>query len=59
MLAKNPEILLNELPSMELSRLAPADDAFYVDADIYHLTNHNETFCINLLEPINSVCCAP
>ncbi|MBF0280313.1 MAG: aminotransferase class I/II-fold pyridoxal phosphate-dependent enzyme [SAR324 cluster bacterium] len=48
--SKNREILLNELPAMGMSRLAPADGAFYIYADIAHLTNDSKIFCSKLLQ---------
>ncbi|MBF0288758.1 MAG: aminotransferase class I/II-fold pyridoxal phosphate-dependent enzyme [SAR324 cluster bacterium] len=47
--AKNREILLNELPSAGLDKLAPADGAFYIYADISHLTDDSTGFCSQLL----------
>jgi aspartate/methionine/tyrosine aminotransferase len=47
--AANRELLLAELPKAGLDRLAPADGAFYIYADIGHLTNDSETFCRQVL----------
>ena len=41
--------LLTELPRMGITRLAPVDGAFYVYADIGHLTDDSEAFCRQLL----------
>lgn len=43
--AANRELLLRELPKAGLDRLAPADGAFYIYADIGHLTNDSEAYC--------------
>ena len=50
--AANRELLLNELPKAGLDRLAPADGAFYIYADIGHLTNDSEAFCQQALAEI-------
>jgi len=47
--AKNREILLNELPAAGFDRLAPADGAFYVYADVSRLTNDSQEFCRRML----------
>lgn len=47
--AGNRELLLRELPKAGLGRLAPADGAFYLYADVAHLTNDSEAFCRTLL----------
>ena len=47
--AANRDLLLTELPKAGLDRLAPADGAFYIYADISHLTNDSEGFCRRLL----------
>ncbi len=48
--ARNREILLDGLRSAGFDRLAPADGAFYVYADIAHMTNDSEAFCRQMLE---------
>jgi len=48
--ARNRDILLRELPKAGLDRLAPADGAFYIYADIAHLTNDSEDFCRRMLD---------
>lgn len=50
--AANRELLLRELPKAGLDRLAPADGAFYIYADIGHLTNDSEAFCRQALAEI-------
>ncbi|HLT77396.1 MAG TPA: aminotransferase class I/II-fold pyridoxal phosphate-dependent enzyme [Ferrovibrio sp.] len=47
--AKNREILLNELPQAGFDRLAPADGAFYIYADISRFTNDANDFCKRML----------
>jgi aspartate/methionine/tyrosine aminotransferase len=46
---KNREILLSQLPEAGFDRLAPADGAFYIYADIGHLTNDSSEFCRRML----------
>ena len=45
----NRDLLLRELPRAGLTNLAPADGAFYVYADVSHLTNDSENFCRRML----------
>lgn len=47
--ARNREILLAELPKAGFDRLAPADGAFYIYADVGHLTNDSTEFCRRML----------
>jgi aspartate/methionine/tyrosine aminotransferase len=47
--ARNRALLLEALPAAGLDRLAPADGAFYLYADVAHLTNDSEDFCRRLL----------
>ena len=47
--AANRELLLRELPKAGLDRLAPADGAFYIYAEVGHLTNDSEAFCRQIL----------
>ncbi|MFC3677688.1 pyridoxal phosphate-dependent aminotransferase [Ferrovibrio xuzhouensis] len=47
--AKNREILLNDLPQAGFDRLAPADGAFYLYADISRFTNDAAAFCQRML----------
>jgi len=47
--AANRELLLRELPAAGLTRLAPADGAFYLYADVGHLTNDSQEFCRRML----------
>lgn len=45
----NRDLLLAELPAAGFDRLAPADGAFYVYADVGHLTNDSPEFCRRML----------
>ena len=47
--ARNRELLLAGLPRLGIDRLAPADGAFYVYADVSHLTDDSMAFCHRLL----------
>ncbi|NBC31828.1 MAG: aminotransferase class I/II-fold pyridoxal phosphate-dependent enzyme [Alphaproteobacteria bacterium] len=47
--AENRRILLDGLPRAGLDRLAPADGAFYIYAEIDHLTDDSQGFCRRLL----------
>jgi aspartate/methionine/tyrosine aminotransferase len=47
--ARNRALLLEELPRLGLDRLAPADGAFYVYADVSHLTDDSMALCHRLL----------
>jgi aspartate/methionine/tyrosine aminotransferase len=47
--AENRRLLLEELPQAGFDRLAPADGAFYLYADVAHLTNDSEEFCRRML----------
>jgi aspartate/methionine/tyrosine aminotransferase len=50
--AKNREILLNELPYAGFRDFAPADGAFYLYADVTHLTDDSPGFCRRMLAEI-------
>ena len=47
--ARNRALLLAELPKAGFHRLAPADGAFYLYADVAHLTNDSSQFCKRML----------
>ncbi|MGE0118777.1 MAG: pyridoxal phosphate-dependent aminotransferase [Dongiaceae bacterium] len=47
--AENRALLLRQLPSAGFDRLAPADGAFYVYADVSRLTNDSSEFCRRML----------
>lgn len=46
---ENRALLLGELPKAGFDRLAPPDGAFYIYADIAHLTNDSDEFCRRVL----------
>lgn len=46
---RNRQLLLDALPAMGLVRIAPPDGAFYLYADISHLTDDSLAFCEQLL----------
>ena len=48
--ATNRALLLEGLPRIGIERLAPADGAFYVYADIGHLTDDSHAWCLRLLD---------
>jgi aspartate/methionine/tyrosine aminotransferase len=48
--AINRALLLEGLPRIGIDRLAPADGAFYVYADIGHLTDDSYAWCLRLLD---------
>jgi aspartate/methionine/tyrosine aminotransferase len=47
--ATNRQLLLDGLRSLGIDRLAPTDGAFYVYADVSHLTTDSLSFCSKLL----------
>ena len=47
--AENRALLLRQLPRAGLDRLAPADGAFYIYADVSQLTNDSGEFCRRML----------
>jgi aspartate/methionine/tyrosine aminotransferase len=54
--ARNRALLLDELPQAGLTRFAPADGAFYLYADVAHLTNDSPEFCRRMLREIGVAC---
>lgn len=48
--AANRRILLDGLPALGIDRLAPADGAFYVYADVGHLTDDSYAWCLRALD---------
>lgn len=46
---KNRDLLLRELPRVGFAKLAPADGAFYIYADVGDLTNDSDAFCRKIL----------
>lgn len=47
---RNRHLLLDALPRLGLGRIAPPDGAFYIYADVRHLTDDSLSFCAALLE---------
>ena len=47
--ARNRDLMLQALPSLGLQRIAPPDGAFYIWADIGHLTDDSVAFCEQIL----------
>ena len=47
--ARNRQLMLEALPALGLRKIAPPDGAFYIWADIGHLTNDSVAFCEQLL----------
>jgi aspartate/methionine/tyrosine aminotransferase len=48
--ARNRELMLQGIERLGLSRIAPPDGAFYIYADIGHLTDDSLAFCRRMLE---------
>ena len=46
---RNRDLLLQALPRLGLDRIAPPDGAFYIYADVGHLTDDSLSFCKELL----------
>ena len=46
---RNRDVLLRELPKAGIERFAPADGAFYIYADVGHLTEDSQAFCKRML----------
>jgi aspartate/methionine/tyrosine aminotransferase len=46
---RNRQLLLDALPALGLETIAPPDGAFYIYADVGHLTNDSLAFCEALL----------
>jgi len=47
--AANRELLLRELPEAGFDKLSHADGAFYIYADVGHMTNDSNAFCKKML----------
>lgn len=47
--ARNRALLLEELPKAGFSRMAPADGAFYIYADVSDLTDDSDAYCRRML----------
>ena len=54
--ARNRAILLEELPKAGFDKLAPADGAFYVYADVSAMTDDSEAFCKRILAETGIAC---
>jgi aspartate/methionine/tyrosine aminotransferase len=52
----NRALLLDQLPKAGFDRFAPADGAFYLYADVAHLTNDSRAFCARMLREIGVAC---
>jgi len=48
--ARNRALLLNALPRLGLTNIAPPDGAFYLYADVTHLTDDSLAFCKEMLK---------
>jgi aspartate/methionine/tyrosine aminotransferase len=48
--AVNRRLLLDGLPRLGIDKLAPADGAFYVYADVGHLTDDSYAWCLRVLD---------
>lgn len=46
---QNRDLLLKALPELGLSKIAPPDGAFYIYADVRHLTDDSMAFCKELV----------
>jgi len=47
--SKNRDTLMRELPKANITDFAPADGAFYIYANISHLSDNSEEFCSKML----------
>lgn len=54
--AENRALLLAALPQAGFDRFAPADGAFYLYADVAHITNNSQEFCQRMLRDIGVAC---
>jgi aspartate/methionine/tyrosine aminotransferase len=54
--AANRALLLKELPKAGFTRFAPSDGAFYLYAEVAHLTNDSAEFCRRMLREIGVAC---
>jgi len=48
--ARNRELLVAALPGLGIARMAPVDGAFYIYADVSHLTRDSLAWCRELLD---------
>lgn len=54
--ARNRDVLLRELPKAGFDKLAPADGAFYIYADVTEMTDDSEAFCKRILAETGIAC---
>ena len=54
--AANRDLLLKRLPALGFDKLAPADGAFYIYADVAQHTNDSEAFCRRILNEAGVAC---
>lgn len=54
--ARNRALLLDELPKAGFDKLAPADGAFYIYADVTEMTDDSEAFCKRILAETGIAC---
>ncbi|SMH51828.1 pyridoxal phosphate-dependent aminotransferase [Azospirillum agricola] len=54
--ARNRALLLEELPKAGFTKLAPADGAFYIYADVSEMTDDSEAFAKRILEETGIAC---
>jgi aspartate/methionine/tyrosine aminotransferase len=54
--AANRALLLEELPKAGIERFAPVDGAFYLYADVAHITNDSRELCWRWLSEIGVAC---
>lgn len=54
--ARNREVLLDGLPGAGFDRLAPADGAFYLYADVSRYTDDSEAYCRRILDETGIAC---
>ena len=54
--ARNRQILLEELPKAGFDKLAPADGAFYIYADVSAMTDDSEALCKRILAETGIAC---
>ncbi len=47
---RNRQLMLDRLPAMGFAKMAPANGAFYIYADVGHWTNDSKAFCAQLLD---------
>jgi aspartate/methionine/tyrosine aminotransferase len=48
--ARNRQLLVDTLPRLGITRIAPPDGAFYIYADVAHLTDNSLAWCRTLLD---------